>query len=211
MTTKYQISDIREQILVDIQEAYPKTFKVYEDSTILGENVFGEPKQHPNAVLSLFKQCGVTFPLPYAFYTACRGGLSSLTDNTIGISLPGPTLAVAVRGLGKLKAAELKAAKNILFQPKLHRCDRFSCYSGSSVNHDKDGKPVFQSVFDSIVDSSGNMATHALETPIFDAVSETLFCKTCLDTWLKGHREDRAEMWYALPEYFELGPNTNSA
>lgn len=204
MTTKYKIHEIREQILVDLQEAYPKTFEVYEASTVLGQSVFGEPKPHPNTVLNLFKQCNVNFSLPYAFYMACRGGLSSLTRISRNATLPPPTLAAAVRGLGRLNAAELTAAKNILFQRQPHKCDRFSCHSASKIYHEKGRQQIFRNVFDCIIDSSNDMVTRALETPQFDSTSETIFCKTCLEIWLTCHREARAKIWNSLGEFFEL-------
>lgn len=210
MTTKYEIKAVREQILEDLQEAYPETFEAYEASTVLGERIFGTPKPHPNAVLNLFRQCSVTFALPYAFYMACRGGLSSLTTTAAGAKLSAPVLAVTVRGLGNLRAAELKVANRIIFQPKLHRCAKFLCMAGTGLDTDSRGELVFQNIFKSIVDSSSDMATTALETPKFPASSESHFCTRCLEAWLKFHREARREVWCALPEYFGLNSTEGS-
>lgn len=208
MTTKYKLDDIREQILVDIQDAYPETFEAYEASNILGEEIFGSPRPHPNAVLNLFRQCGVASALPYAHYLACKGGLSSLTTTTTGAALSAPVLATTVRGLGKLKAAELKVANKILFQQKQYKCSRFLCLTGVSVTSEMLGdEPVFQSIFKSVVDISSEMVTTALETPKFHAAAaKSLFCTKCVEAWLKFHREAREEVWGALPEWFELSP-----
>jgi hypothetical protein len=187
---------------VDLEDAYPIAFEAYEASEVLGERVFGEPVPHPNAVLNLFKECDVTFALPFAFYRACRQGVVSLTTDIVGAVLPPVMLKVAVKGLGKLKAAECNAAKNILFGPKLHKCDGFSCYRSSSSYTEKNGSRIFQTIFESITGTSADIAVNVLEPPQF--APSSVFCDTCLSDWSKLHREVRTRVWRSLPAIFEL-------
>jgi hypothetical protein len=71
---------VHSQLLDAIRDAYPATFEDLDPSKALGENVFGEPTPHPNAVLSLFVQQKLTSALPMAYYMAVRRGLDSLMD-----------------------------------------------------------------------------------------------------------------------------------
>jgi len=80
MTAKYGFSDIRKALVEDIKGAYPTKWEDFEAARILGEDVFGSPKPHPNAVLNLFLQQDVKFALPFAAYRAGLGGLSALVS-----------------------------------------------------------------------------------------------------------------------------------
>jgi hypothetical protein len=56
MTTKYGFSDIRDQLVHGIKGAYPTKWEGLGNGTVLGEDIFGSPKPHPNAVLNLFAE-----------------------------------------------------------------------------------------------------------------------------------------------------------
>jgi len=206
MTTKYKIPSVRDQLLVDLDEAYPTAFEAYEASSVLGESVFGNPIPHPNAVLKLFVLCGVKFALPYAFYRACQPGISSLMDTTLESALLPEVLKDAIMGLGKLKEIEWNAAKTILFGPKLKKCDKFFCFRAQSLYYERNGLPIFQTALNSIICTSADMATRVLEPPHFVASSEEAFCKACRDSWLASHRETREKVWKSLPTIFSLDP-----
>jgi hypothetical protein len=209
ITTKYEMSATREQILVDIEGAYPTSFENFESSKVLGETVFGDPKPSPNAVLKLFDSCKVTFALPYAYYRACKGGLLRLTDPTPVASLPPKLLVAAVKGLGHLKAAEWNTAKKVLFgfehQPP---CKTFSCYSGMGIRTEVTrGQPIFQKLLESVAHPSNDMATEVLEKPkieIHSPSSKPVFCNKCLATWNDLHKNARKEVWESLPVTFHV-------
>ena len=74
MTTKYGFSDIRRQLIKDLKGAYPTRWEDFETAKILGEDIFGSPKPHPNAVLDLFEAQNVRFAIPFAAYRASIGG-----------------------------------------------------------------------------------------------------------------------------------------
>lgn len=204
MSTKYQLSDIRTQLLDDIKEAYPTSFEKYEaaDPQILGERVFYR-KTHPNAVLALFIECEVTFALPFAFYRASRRGLKSLRH---GDFLSLETQSVTLNGLGLLKAAELKAAKSILFRAKNHDCEWFlSVYrSGKAIYTHVDGNPSFRAILDSMTKEYDDLATDILTALKFENASRQEFCLRCIRKWSDLHREVGVVIWRMLPAIFQL-------
>ena len=53
MTAKYGFSDVREALVEHLKGAVPTKWEDFETAKILGENVFGLPKPHPNVVLNL--------------------------------------------------------------------------------------------------------------------------------------------------------------
>ena len=68
MTTKYGFSGIRKAFVEDLKGAYPTKWKGVETAPALGENIFGSPKPHPDAVLNLLSEQGIKFALPFAAY-----------------------------------------------------------------------------------------------------------------------------------------------
>jgi len=207
MTTKYEMLGIREQILLDVEGAYPTFFEQHESSKMLGEGVFGDPKPSPNTVLKLFVECGVTSALPYAYYRVCKGGIPGLTDHTPAASLPSALLTVAMRGLGKLKAAEWEVAKAVLFGiENQSTCMTFSCYRGMGIHTEAiKGQPIFRKLLDCVARTSSDMATDFLDKPeikISSSSSKPVFCAKCLEAWAVAHKDARKKVWKSLPEIF---------
>ena len=81
MTAKYGFSDVREALVEHLKGAYPTKWEDFETAKILGENVFGLPKPHPNVVLNLLLEQRIKFALPFAAYRAALAGFSSLTSD----------------------------------------------------------------------------------------------------------------------------------
>ena len=73
MTTKYGFSDVREQLIDSIKDAYPMEWEGPGTAKTLGEDIFGSPKPHPNAVMNLFAEQSVKFALLFAAYRAALG------------------------------------------------------------------------------------------------------------------------------------------
>lgn len=103
MTTKYGFSDIRDQLIEDPHDAYPTKWEDFRSAKVLGEDVFGIPKPHPNAVLGLFEAQGVAFAVPFAAYRASIGGFSALTSDKPGTVLQPRTLAATINGMHTLQ------------------------------------------------------------------------------------------------------------
>jgi hypothetical protein len=83
MTTKYGFSDIREALVEDLKVAYPTKLEDFEAAKVLGEDMFGSPKPHPNAVLNLFLEQRIKFALPFAAYRAGLHGPSALASENL--------------------------------------------------------------------------------------------------------------------------------
>jgi hypothetical protein len=103
MTAKYGFSDVREQLVEDLKSAYPTKWEAYQAAEVLGEDVFGSPKPHPNSVLNLFTEQRIKFALPFAAYRAALGGFSSLTSDKPGTVLPRLTLASTIYGMERIR------------------------------------------------------------------------------------------------------------
>ena len=113
MVTKYGFSDVREQLVEDLESAYPTKWEDFQTAKVLGEDVFGSPKPHPNAVLNLFLEQSIKFALPFAAYRASLGGFPSLVSNKPGTVLPRPTLTSITYGTGAIKRTMAIAAHTI--------------------------------------------------------------------------------------------------
>ncbi|KAF9652540.1 hypothetical protein BDM02DRAFT_3109080, partial [Thelephora ganbajun] len=208
MTTSYKIDNVREQILEDLCDAYPKTFEAYEHSETLGERVFGNPKPHPNAVLKLFETCNLAFALPFAYYRACTAGTLALTSVEPALRLPPRVLAAAVVGQSRLKARELQVVRQLLFDrpAKKFSCSGWLCPGSHETNHRRTGQTSpYERLFNSISSQSSevDMAVSILETKV---LVDNAFCARCLErfnTCLRGARE---ELWTSLPRVFGLNP-----
>lgn len=208
MATSYMIDNVREQILEDLRDAYPKTFETYEKSETLGERVFGTPEPHPNAVLKLFEMCNVAFALPFAYYRACTAGTSSLASVEPALRLAPRVLATAVVGQSRLKARELQVVRQLLFgrPAKKFSCSAWLCPGLHETNHKRSNQTSpYERLFNSVSSQSSevDMAVSILETK---RLTDEAFCTRCLERFnvcLKGARE---EIWASLPRMFGLHP-----
>ena len=130
MTTKYCLSDVREQLIKDIKGAYPTKWEAYQAAEVLGEDVFGLPKPHPNAVLNLFMEQNVRIALPFAAYRASVGGFDAITSDEPGTVLPRRAIATTINGMYLVGGLMVELARIIV-------------YDGNPVVVCADGKCVF--------------------------------------------------------------------
>lgn len=133
MTTKYGFSDIREALVEDLKSAYPAKWEDFETARVLGEDVFGLPRPHPNAVLNLFLEQNVKFASPFAAYRAGLCGLPSLESNQPGAILPRATLASIIHGMGEIRRVTTVAAHSIVYVGDLGVCLEGACALGVRV------------------------------------------------------------------------------
>ena len=119
MTTKYGFSDVHDQLIKDLKGAYPTEWEAHQAAKVLGEDVFGSPKPHPNAVLNLFIAQNVRFALPFAAYRASLGGFSALMSDKLGTVLSRHTLASTIYGMGEIQRVMTQAAHTIAYKEQL--------------------------------------------------------------------------------------------
>jgi hypothetical protein len=127
MTSKYGFSDIRDQLIKDVKGAYPTKWQEYQAADVLGEDVFGSPKPHPNAVLSLFSEQNVRFALPFAAYRASIDGFSALMSDEPGTVLPRPILATTACGMHLVGVLMGQATGIIAYEGNLAVCADTAC------------------------------------------------------------------------------------
>jgi hypothetical protein len=207
ITAKYEMPAVRPQLLDVIRDAYPATFEGLDPSKTFGENVFGGPTPHPNAVLNLFVQQKLTSALPMAYYMVVRRGLDSLMDKRLPARarLPPEILEVAMKGLFTLREMELRETHRLIFGSKGSR----SCSKSDCPLHGPMGRRVpeaRQEVVDRIADSARS-GTNLLQVL---SLRETLggdclgFCGSCVERWEAGHANARKNAWAKLPDAFGL-------
>ena len=139
MMTKYGFSDIRDQLIEDLRDAYPAKWEDFRSANVLGEDVFGTPKPHPNAVLDLFEAHDINFAVPFAAYRASIGGLPALTSDRPGTVLQHRTLAATINGMHTLQYSLALRAISVAFHDGFARvCSERTC--AFSVNT----KPIKQ-------------------------------------------------------------------
>ena len=133
MTTKYGISSVRDQLVKDLRGAYPTKWEDFQSAKVLGEDFFGSPKPHPNAVLNLFEAENVGFAIPFAAYRASIGGFSGLMSDGHGTVLPRRTLATTVHGMHVLRSSASDAMRMAVYGGSLHFCSDEKCILNPEV------------------------------------------------------------------------------
>jgi len=193
MATKYGFSDIREGLVEDLKGAYPTKWEDFETARVLGEDVFGSPKPHPNAVLNLLLEQRINFALPFAAYRAAMGGFSSLISDEPGTTLPRLTLASAVHGMGGMRRAMSYTAQTIAYTWDLGACPNRTCALNVGINLTEQRADALRKIFDVIVRKSEG-----------DMLSSLAFgnhlCAGCTRRLENSHRDCRRQfVWARLP------------
>ena len=211
MASKYELPTVRSQLLEFVRDAYPETFEGLSPSKALGGSVFSGPAPHPNEVLNLFIQQGLTSALPIAYYMAARRGISSLMDRRLprSTTLPLDVLQSVTQGLMALRELELIETHRLIFEPEASPlCSTLTCPSRNRTG------PValdaHRRVFNCVVGSS-RFGTKVLQVPEFYVYHggvrlafDNDFCPECVEGWKFGHADLRRKVWAKLPEVFGL-------
>ena len=135
MTTKYGFSDIREALIRELKGAYPTKWEEFEAAKVLGEDVFGSPKPHPNAVLNLFLEHQVKFTLPLAAYRVGLGSPFALASEKPGATLPRLTLAAIIHGTGGMRRAVTHAMHTFMLIRDPDACTDCPCVTTHGVTN----------------------------------------------------------------------------
>jgi hypothetical protein len=193
MTAKYGFSNVQEQLVEDLKSTYPTKWEAYQAAKVLGEDVFGLPKPHPNSVLNLFTEQRIKFALPFAAYRAALGGFSSLTSDKPGTALPRLTLASTIYGMERIRGRLSQLAYSIVGNISPVVCPQRACVLNVGINPMEGRMEVLKKIFDvMVVQSKGDV----LSPPSFG----DLVCVNCA-TRLEGvHLRSREHnVWVALP------------
>jgi len=193
MTTKYGLSAARAGLVEDLKAAYPAKWEDFEAAKVLGEDVFGSPKPHPNAVLNLFLEQRVRFALPFAAYRAGLGGPSALASDKPGTILPRLTLASIIHGMGEIRRAMTHAAHGIAYIGNLRVCPERTCVLNAGINPTERRMEALGRISDVLVKKS--------EGDVLSSLSlGNLLCASCAKLMKNGHRDCRRKLvWARLP------------
>ena len=193
MTTKYGFSGAREGLVEDLKTAYPTKWEDFEKAKILGEDVFGSPKPHPNAVLNLFLEQRINFTLPFAAYRAGLGGPSALACDKPGTVLPRLILAFIIHGMGEIRRKMTHAAHGIAYLGNLRVCPQRVCILNFGIEPAERRTDTLRKISDVIVKKSEGDMLSSLSLG-------NLLCANCAKLLKDGHRDCRKQLvWARLP------------
>ena len=195
MLTKYNFPDVREHLFEDLKGAYPTKLEDFETAKIFGEDVFGSPKPHPNAVLNLFTAQNVRFAVPFAAYRASLGGYEALTSSEPGTVLPRHTLASSIYGMERIKSSIIHAAYTIAYKQNLSVCADKACVLNADTKHMERRKEALTKLFDVMRREGG-----VLSSPSFG----DLACTTCTKELESSHAVWRSSCWKLFPSIFSV-------
>ena len=198
MTTKYDFPDVPKQLLRSLEGAYPTTLKAYQAAEILGEDVFGLPKPHPNAVLNLFLEQKIGFAIPLAFYRAALGGLPSLLSNQPGATLPRLALAFAVHGMDTIRREVSQFAHSIVSNMALKQCHSEACVIGRGDNSPDQRLAELNKICNALVKEG--------EGDVLSSFSfNSTVCINCQTAVWEGYDRLCVAIWENLPRVFKVG------
>jgi hypothetical protein len=193
MTTKYGFSDVREQLVEDLKGAYPTTWKAYRAAEVLGEDVFGSPKPHPNAVFNMFAEQNIKFALPFAAYRAALGGFPSLTSDESGTVLPRLTLASIIYGMEKIRDGLAQHAHSIIYDGSPRVCLQKVCVLNVGISPIERRMEALKKIFDVMINQSKGDVLSPL-------VFGDLVCANCAKLLECAHlRCCERNVWVSLP------------
>ncbi|KAF9646065.1 hypothetical protein BDM02DRAFT_321195 [Thelephora ganbajun] len=152
MTTKYGFSDVRDQLIKDLKGAYPTKWEDFRTTKVFGEDIFGSPKPHPNAVLNLLEVQNVRFAIPFAAYRASIGGFSALISDKPGTVLPRHTLADTINGMHVSQSMVSYVARMATYGGKLWVCPDKACAFNVGINPIEKRMEAMGRIYDAIVD-----------------------------------------------------------
>ena len=203
MSTKYGFSDVRGQLLKDLESAYPTKWEAYQAAEVLGEDVFGTPGPHPNAVLELFVVQNIRFAIPFAAYRASLGGFSSLMSDEPGTVLPRDILASTIHGRGEILRVMTQAAYAIAHKEKLVLvCPDTTCVLNVSMRPMERRVGALAKLHNVMI---GEREGGVLSPPSFGDFA----CAKCAKEMEASHVTWRRACWELLPVAFSVARRWN--
>ena len=197
MTTKYSFSSVRDQLVKDIEGAYPTRWENFQGAKILGEDVFGSPKPHPNAVLTLFVAENVGCAIPFAAYRASIGGSSALMSDKPGTVLPPHTLASTIRGMHVLQTSASDVARIAAYGGYLRVCPDKACVLSAEINLVEERMVAMEKIYSAVI---GQREGGLLSSPSLGH----LLCSNCAKPVYTVHAACGSGIWEQLAPAFNI-------
>lgn len=197
MATKYGFSDVREQLIEDLKSVYPTKWEDFEAGGVLGEDVFGLPHPHPNAVLNLFVTQNVRFAIPFAAYRASLGGFSSLMNSEPCAVLPRDILASTVNGMGITQRMMVHATYGLVYVRSLGICRERACVLNAGINSTERRAEALEKISEIMFsERKGGV----LSAPLLG----DLTCSKCTKEIEASCAKCRRSCWEILPSAFSV-------
>ena len=196
MSIKYSLSDVRDQLIEDLKGAYPTRWKIFRSAKVLGEDIFGSPKPHPNAVLNLFEAQNVMFAIPFAAYRASIGGFQALMSDTPGTTLSRGRLATTVEGMDSLSAWVSDFARAVAYERFHSVCPDKECTMNVGINPVKKRLEALEKVYSAMIEKR--------EGGLLSPPSLKHFCMGCAKDVKVAHDIWISIFWERLPSVFNL-------
>ena len=197
MVTKYDLSDVLEELFKFLKGAYPTRWEHFQAAKVLGEDVFGSPKPHPNAVLNLFETEGVRFAIPFAAYRASMGGLPALMSKDPGTVLPHHTLASTIYGMKSTRSFMSQVAHRIAYEENLLSvCPDKACVLNVRAEFMERRWEALTKLYNAITDNKG---TGDVLSPL--SLGD-LACAKCTEEIEASHSTWRSRCWERLRGFF---------
>jgi len=197
MTTKYGFSNVRAQLVKDLEGAYPTKWEDFRSAKVLGEEIFGSPKPHPNAVLNLFETQKVKFAIPFAAYRASIGGFAELVSDKPGTVLPRRALATAIYGMHMLQTTAAHAARMVAYGGDLWVCPDKTCVLSVDTSPIKPRIEAMGKIYEAMINPRKG---GALSAPCL----EPLLCPRCAKRVVATHATYGLFCWGKLAMMFNV-------
>lgn len=197
MATQYGFSEVHEQLIHILRGAYPTNWEVYQTAEVLGEDVFGLPKPHPNAVLNLFLDQKVGFAIPLATYRAALGGFPSLLSNEPGATLSRFALAFTVYGMDTIRSEVSEFAHLIVCDMGLRECHEGECVVNGGVDSPHQRMEQLNKVYDALVKGG--------KGDVFSFSLGDIVCPNCAGEPEQSYRKWCSTIWENFPRIFGVG------
>ena len=203
MTTKYGFSDVRDQLIEDLEGAYPTKWGDFRNAKVLGEEVFGSPKPHPNAVLNLFEAQGVRFAIPSAAYRASFGGFHALMSDNPGTTLSRRTLASTIQGMHALSTLVSNVARIAAYGGNPSVCPDKACALNVDINPAEPRMKAVEKVYLAMIDKreGGLLSPPSLKH---------ILCTRCAGRMEAAYAEYGSLFWESLPPVFNISRSWDS-
>ena len=175
--------------------------------------VFGDAPPHPFALVALFRECQVTYFLPWVFYLACKEGFEKLvtgvSHNGQAVHMSDEDRPIALLGWKKLFDDTLEIRRTTV-KSRAPTCKWGECDStlrmswlwlalhavkiGKSNSLEQWAKFSVLACYDG--PTTGQVRPLRKIAP----------CAVCSASWLVLEKQEREKAWNNVPGYFKLPP-----